>query len=129
MRETQRLRGATDLISNRPLSLTAGAVCLVCDHMIGTATWAAGTKAGDAHAVQQRLRTDTVMALARGDQQGQGPAAAVAGKVKLGGQTSAGPTEGLTVRFVQWMHPPFRPVAAACWCARTMAESILCIRS
>lgn len=38
----------------------------------------------------------------------KGPAAAVTGQVKLGGQTSAGPTEGLTVRFVvQWMHPPF----------------------
>ena len=40
------------------------------------------------------------------------------------GQSAAGSAEGVIVRFVLPVDPPFRPVAAACWWARTMVESI-----
>ncbi|TXS65989.1 hypothetical protein EAO69_30405 [Streptomyces sp. me109] len=51
-------------------------------------------------------------------------ALAVAGEMDFGGQASSRSAEGVIVRFVRWVVPPFRPVAAACWWARTMVESI-----
>lgn len=63
-------------------------------------------------------------ALTGSEQEGQRPAAAVVGQMELGGQSASGSTEGVIVRFVRPLGPPCRPVAAACWWARTMVESI-----
>jgi hypothetical protein len=62
--------------------------------------------------------------LARGHQYGERTASAVAGEVDFGGQASSGSAEGVIIRFVRPALPPSRPVAAACWWARTIVESI-----
>lgn len=110
--------GVTDPAFAQVGAESARAVCLVSDHVCGATAWAAGTETWDADAFQQRLRIDTVMALAGSDQEGQGSAAAVAGEVKFGRQTSTGSTKGSVVRYVRFIratYPPFRPVEAACW--------------
>ena len=106
--------GAADPAFAQVGAESARAVCLVCDHVVGAATRSAGAETRDADAFQQRSRTDTVVALAGSEQEGQGSAAAVAGEMDLGGQTSTGSTKGLIVRFVRPTYPPFRPVVAAC---------------
>ena len=63
-------------------------------------------------------------ALAGAEQDRERPPTPVAGEVDLGGQSAPGSAEGVIVRFLLPMVPPFRPVAAACWWARTMVESI-----
>jgi hypothetical protein len=63
------------------------------------------------------------MALAGCEQESQRPATAVAGEMELGGQSASGSAEGVIVRFVRPMDPVFRPVAVACWWARTTVES------
>lgn len=92
--------------------------------MVRPAAWPAKTGAGHTDAFQQGLRTDGVVALASGEEDGQGSAEAVAGEVDFAGQASSGSAEGVIVRFVLPVVPPFRPVVAACWWARTMVESI-----
>ncbi|WP_367667056.1 hypothetical protein [Streptomyces sp. DG2A-72] len=42
--------------------------------------------------------------------------------VDFGGRSSPGSAKGVIVWFVRPMDPLFRPVAAACWWARTMVE-------
>ncbi|MGW9499332.1 hypothetical protein ACWG5P_34200 [Streptomyces prasinus] len=64
------------------------------------------------------------MALAGCHEEGQWTAPAVVGEVDFGGQPSSGVAEGVIVRFVLPVPPLFRPVATACWWARTMVESI-----
>jgi hypothetical protein len=53
------------------------------------------------------------VASARCQQDHEGPATAVAGEVDFGGQSSSGSAEGVIVRFVRPVGPPFRPVTAA----------------
>jgi hypothetical protein len=48
--------------------------------------------------------------------------------VDFGGQSSSGSAQDLIVRFVLLMPPPFRPVAAACWWARTSAGFVAGLR-
>ncbi|WP_435846475.1 hypothetical protein, partial [Streptomyces lavendulae] len=47
------------------------------------------------------------MPLPRGQQDGQGPTAAVAGERDFGSQASSGSAEGVIVRFVRPVLPPF----------------------
>jgi hypothetical protein len=104
----------------------AGAVSLVCDDLVGPAPRSVQAGAGNTDPFQQRTCADTVVALAGRHQDRQRAALAVAGKVNFGGQSASGSTEGVIVRFVLLLPPPFRPVAAVCWWARarTMVESI-----
>ena len=90
------------------------AVSLVCDHVVGSAAWSAKAGARDADPFQQSLCTDAVVTLAWCDENGERAALAVAGEVDFGGQPSSGTAEGVIVRFVLPVPPPFRPVAAAC---------------
>lgn len=93
----------------------AGAVCLVRDHMVRSAAWSARAGARNTDSVQQSLCVDAVVTLAWRDQEGERATLAVAGEVDLGCQSSPGSAEGVIVRFVRPVPPPFRPVAAACW--------------
>lgn len=56
--------------------------------------------------------------------EGETAASAVAGEVDFGGPSSAASAEGVIVRSILSLLPPFRPVSAACWWARTMVESV-----
>ena len=102
----------------------AGAVGLVRDDLVGPAAWSSDAGSRDVDAFEERACADAVMPLAGCQQDGEGPAAAVAGEVNFGGQSASGSAEGVIIRFVRLVVPPFRPVAAACWWARTMVESI-----
>jgi hypothetical protein len=79
-------------------------------------------------ALQQRACADPVVALAGCHQDREGAALAVASEVDFGGQSSSGSAQDLIVRFVLLMPPPFRPVAAACWWARTSAGFVAGLR-
>lgn len=81
--------GVTDPAFAQVGTEPAGAVGLVCDHMVGAAARASDAEAPDVNSFQQRLRADSVMALAGSDQQGQGPAPAVACEVEFRRQTTA----------------------------------------
>jgi hypothetical protein len=102
----------------------AGAVGLISDDVVRPAARAADGGAGHSDAFQQRFCTAAVMALTQSEKDDQRSATAVADEVELGDQASSGPAEGVIARFVPPVLPPFRPVAAACWWARTMVESI-----
>lgn len=102
----------------------AGAVGLVRDDLVGSGARTSRTGPRDPDAVQERTRADAVVALAGCQQDGEGPPASVAGEMDFGGQASSGSAEGVIVWFVRPVDPLFRPVAAACWWARTMVESI-----
>jgi hypothetical protein len=119
--------GVRDAASAQVGAEASGAVGLVGDDLVGPAAWAALTGAWDADAFQQGACADAVVALAGRQQDREGPTAAVAGEVDFGGQSSSGSAEGVIVRFVRPVGPPFRPVAAACWWARTIVESICTI--
>ena len=79
---------------------TAGAVGLVGDDLVGSATGSATSDARDADAFQEGARAGAVVPLAGCQQDGEGPAAAVAGEVDFGGQSASGSAEGVIVRFV-----------------------------
>lgn len=102
----------------------SGAVGLVGDDLVGLAARPALAGARDADAFQEGTRADAVVALAGCQQDREWASLAVAGEVDFGGQSSPGSAEGVIVWFVRLVDPPFRPVAAACWWARTMVESI-----
>lgn len=113
-----------DAASPQVVVEAARAVCLVGDHMAGAAAWPARAGAGNTDSVQQCLGADAVVALARCDQEGERATLAVAGEVELARQSASASAEGVIVRFVLPVPPPFQPGAAACRWARTMVESI-----
>ncbi len=80
--------------------------------MVGAVAWQAWASVTNTDSIQQNLCADAVVAPAR-DRKSEGAAPAVAGEVDLDCQPSPGPTEGVIVRFVLPVPPPFRPVAAA----------------
>lgn len=82
--------------------------------MVRCGAWTARSGAGHAYAFEQGLCHDAVVSLAGGEHESQRTALPVGGEVDLGGQASSGSTEGVIVRFVLPVLPPFRPVAAAC---------------
>ncbi|GGN47152.1 hypothetical protein GCM10011578_100550 [Streptomyces fuscichromogenes] len=94
---------------------TTGTVGLVGHDLVGPAAWSARTGAGNSDAFQEWAGADAVVPLPRRYQDRERSALTVAGEVDFGGQSSAGSAEGVIVRFVLLMQPPFRPVAAACW--------------
>ncbi len=67
----------------------AGAVGLVGDDLVGSATGSAKSGARDADAFKEGTRADAVVALARCQQDGEGPATAVAGEMDFGGQSAS----------------------------------------
>lgn len=75
--------------------------------MVGAAAWPAKACARNADPLQQGPCTDAVVTLARRDEYGKRPPLAVAGEVNLGGQSAAGSAEGVIVRFVLPVDPPF----------------------
>lgn len=106
--------GVRDAPSAEVGAEAARAVGLVGHDLVGPAAGPAEAGARDADALEERLCADAVVALARGQQDREGPSAAVAGQVDLCGQSSSGSAEGVIVRFARPVDPPFRPVAAAC---------------
>jgi hypothetical protein len=93
----------------------ARAVGLVGDDLVGSAAGSARTGARDVDAFEEGACADAVVALSGRQQDGEGSAAAVAGKVDFAGQSASGSAECVIVRFVRQLDPPFRPVVAACW--------------
>ena len=67
---------------------------------------------------QQRDGLGAVIDLAARDQKVQGQAELIAEQMNLGRQTSSGTPQSL-------VRAPFLRPVAACWCARTMVESII----
>lgn len=98
----------------------AGAVRLVRDDLAGSAAWSAKAETRNPNALQQGACADAVVSLARCHEDGQGTPAAVAGEVDLGGQSAAGPSDGMVVGFAG--RGPFLRPPAACWWARTIVE-------
>ena len=116
--------GVCDAASSQVGTEAVGAVGLVCDDLVGPAAWSTRAGARDADPFQKRARADAVVALSGRHQDRERAALALAGEVDFGGQSASGSTEGVIIWLVLLELPPFRPVAAACWWARTMAESI-----
>jgi hypothetical protein len=107
--------GARDAAFAQVGAEASGAVGLVGDDLVGPAAGTSKAGARDPDPFQEGSCADAVVALARCQQDGEGPPAAVAGEVDFGGQSASGSAEGVIVRFVRSVDPPFRPVAAACW--------------
>lgn len=99
--------GVADAASSHVGAEAAGAVGLVGDDVVRSAAWMAAASEGHSDAFQQGLRTDVVVALARSEEDRQGSAAAVAGRVNFGGRASAGSAQGVIVWFVLPLVPPF----------------------
>lgn len=84
--------------SSQVAAILAGRVGLVRQDMVGSAAWPSDAEAGHRDLAEYALELGTVAVVSRGQDDGEGPASSVGGKVDFGREAAAGPSQ----TFAAW---------------------------